>query len=276
MCEQLAAAHAGHAREALDPRELGRRGSRERGEDRRVPPPAGPRSSRSIRRSTDARCSTMSLTAKVVPYKKSFGPYAPEVYRAPFSYPFRGTGGLAETIAWIEASVDASQIACVVVEPIAGEGGFVVPEAGLVRRHRAVVPGQRRRLRRRRGADRFRPHRRVVRERARERRARPRRDREGSRRRHAHRGRDRPGRDHGRGPPGRARQHVRRQSGVVRGRARGDRRDRERGPRRARAEDRRPHARAPHRVTERDDRHRRRAGPRRDGRDRARPRRRHP
>ena len=72
----------------------------------------------------------MSLTAKVVPYKKSFGPYAPEVYRAPFSYPFRGTGGLAETIAWIEASVDASQIACVVVEPIAGEGGFVVPEPG--------------------------------------------------------------------------------------------------------------------------------------------------
>jgi 4-aminobutyrate aminotransferase / (S)-3-amino-2-methylpropionate transaminase / 5-aminovalerate transaminase len=72
----------------------------------------------------------MSLTAKVVPYKKSFGPYAPEVYRAPFSYPFRGTGSLAETIAWIEASVEASQIACVVVEPIAGEGGFVVPEPG--------------------------------------------------------------------------------------------------------------------------------------------------
>jgi len=34
----------------------------------------------------------LSLTAKVVPYKKSFGPYAPEIYRAPFSYPFRGTG----------------------------------------------------------------------------------------------------------------------------------------------------------------------------------------
>ncbi|HEY5172667.1 MAG TPA: 4-aminobutyrate--2-oxoglutarate transaminase [Acidimicrobiia bacterium] len=72
----------------------------------------------------------LSLTAKVMPYKKSFGPYAPEVYRAPFSYPFRGTGGLAETIAWIEASVDAGQVACVVVEPIAGEGGFVVPEPG--------------------------------------------------------------------------------------------------------------------------------------------------
>jgi 4-aminobutyrate aminotransferase / (S)-3-amino-2-methylpropionate transaminase / 5-aminovalerate transaminase len=72
----------------------------------------------------------LSLTAKVVPYKKSFGPYAPEIYRAPFSYPFRGTGDLAETIAWIEASVDVAQVACVVVEPIAGEGGFVVPETG--------------------------------------------------------------------------------------------------------------------------------------------------
>jgi 4-aminobutyrate aminotransferase/(S)-3-amino-2-methylpropionate transaminase len=72
----------------------------------------------------------MSLTAKVVPYKKGFGPYAPEVYRAPFSYPFRGTGRLDDTIAWIEASVDPTQIACVVAEPIAGEGGFVVPEPG--------------------------------------------------------------------------------------------------------------------------------------------------
>src|SRR4029077_9641786 len=72
----------------------------------------------------------LSLTAKVVPYKKSFGPYAPEIYRAPFSYPFRGTGRLDETIAWIEASVDPSQIACVVAEPIAAEGGFVVPEPG--------------------------------------------------------------------------------------------------------------------------------------------------
>jgi 4-aminobutyrate aminotransferase/(S)-3-amino-2-methylpropionate transaminase len=72
----------------------------------------------------------MTLTAKVDPYKKSFGPYAPEVYGAPFSYPFRGTGGLDETIAWIRGSVDPAQVACVVVEPIAGEGGFVVPEKG--------------------------------------------------------------------------------------------------------------------------------------------------
>jgi 4-aminobutyrate aminotransferase/(S)-3-amino-2-methylpropionate transaminase len=72
----------------------------------------------------------MSLTAKVNPYKKGFGPYAPEVYRAPFSYPFRGTGSLADTVAAIEGAIDPSQVACVVVEPIAGEGGFVVPEPG--------------------------------------------------------------------------------------------------------------------------------------------------
>ena len=60
-------------------------------------------------------------TAKVSPYKKSFGPYAPEIYRAPFSYPFRGTGRLTDTLAWIETSVDPGQIACVVVEPIAGQ-----------------------------------------------------------------------------------------------------------------------------------------------------------
>jgi len=71
----------------------------------------------------------LSLTAKVS-YKKSFGPFAPEVYRAPFSYPFRGSGRLAETLAWIEASVDPAQVACVIVEPIAGEGGFVVPAPG--------------------------------------------------------------------------------------------------------------------------------------------------
>jgi 4-aminobutyrate aminotransferase/(S)-3-amino-2-methylpropionate transaminase len=74
----------------------------------------------------------LSLTAKVNPYKKSFGPYAPEIYRAPFSYPFRGTGALDETLAWIEGQIDPEHVACVIVEPIAGEGGFVVPETGWI------------------------------------------------------------------------------------------------------------------------------------------------
>jgi 4-aminobutyrate aminotransferase / (S)-3-amino-2-methylpropionate transaminase / 5-aminovalerate transaminase len=72
----------------------------------------------------------LSLTGKAMPYKSGFGPFAPEVYRAPYSDPFRGTGTLAETIDAIETMVGAAQVACVVVEPIAGEGGFVIPEPG--------------------------------------------------------------------------------------------------------------------------------------------------
>jgi 4-aminobutyrate aminotransferase/(S)-3-amino-2-methylpropionate transaminase len=73
---------------------------------------------------------TMTLTGKAMPYKRGFGPFAPEVYRAPFSYPFRGTGRLADTITMLETSVGAETIAAVLVEPIAGEGGFIVPEPG--------------------------------------------------------------------------------------------------------------------------------------------------
>ena len=72
----------------------------------------------------------LSLTGKQMPYKHGFGPFAPEIYRAPYSDPFRGTGGLDETISTLEAMVGADSIACVVVEPIAGEGGFVVPKPG--------------------------------------------------------------------------------------------------------------------------------------------------
>jgi 4-aminobutyrate aminotransferase/(S)-3-amino-2-methylpropionate transaminase len=72
----------------------------------------------------------MTLTAKVMPYKQGFGPYAPEVYRAPYSYPYRKSGDLSWTLTMLEKTVGADNIACVVVEPIAGEGGFVVPEPG--------------------------------------------------------------------------------------------------------------------------------------------------
>jgi 4-aminobutyrate aminotransferase/(S)-3-amino-2-methylpropionate transaminase len=84
----------------------------------------------------------MSLTAKVMPYKQGFGPYAPEVYRLPFSYPYRcPTGGSAESCAEACAAyvidemnkhIGPSNIACVVLEPIQGEGGFVVPGEGFV------------------------------------------------------------------------------------------------------------------------------------------------
>jgi 4-aminobutyrate aminotransferase / (S)-3-amino-2-methylpropionate transaminase / 5-aminovalerate transaminase len=80
---------------------------------------------------------TMSLTAKVMPYKLGFGPFAPEVYRLPFAYPYRcPTGQPPEScgpscadmvIDEIEKHIGPENIACVIAEPVQGEGGFVVP-----------------------------------------------------------------------------------------------------------------------------------------------------
>jgi 4-aminobutyrate aminotransferase / (S)-3-amino-2-methylpropionate transaminase / 5-aminovalerate transaminase len=79
---------------------------------------------------------TMAMTAKNMPYKQGFGPFAPEVYRAPMSYPFRdgltGTAAAARAIDLIEAQVGAANVAAVVIEPIQGEGGFVVPALGFL------------------------------------------------------------------------------------------------------------------------------------------------
>lgn len=72
----------------------------------------------------------MSLTGKAMPYKRGFGPFAPEIYRAPYSYPFRGTGSLDEVVDLIDTTIGADAVACIVVEPIAGEGGFIVPAPG--------------------------------------------------------------------------------------------------------------------------------------------------
>ena len=80
---------------------------------------------------------TMALTAKNKPYKDGFGPFAPEVYRAPMSYPLRD-GGLpgAEAarvaIEQVERQVGADRVACLLIEPIQGEGGFVVPAPGFL------------------------------------------------------------------------------------------------------------------------------------------------
>jgi 4-aminobutyrate aminotransferase len=71
---------------------------------------------------------TMALTAKVVPYKQGFGPFAPEVYRAPAPYPYRGvsTGDALVALSHLfKQDVHPEQVACVVLEPVQGEGGFI-------------------------------------------------------------------------------------------------------------------------------------------------------
>jgi 4-aminobutyrate aminotransferase/(S)-3-amino-2-methylpropionate transaminase len=84
----------------------------------------------------------MSLTAKVMPYKLGMGPFAPEIYRLPFAYPYRcPTGGTAETCAEsclayavdeMHKHIGEEQIAALIVEPIQGEGGFIVPAPGFL------------------------------------------------------------------------------------------------------------------------------------------------
>ena len=70
----------------------------------------------------------MTMTAKVMPYKKGYGPFAPEVYRAPAPYPYRGISS-DDAIKGLEdlfrSDVDPGSVACVVLEPVQGEGGFI-------------------------------------------------------------------------------------------------------------------------------------------------------
>jgi 4-aminobutyrate aminotransferase len=76
----------------------------------------------------------MSLTSKLV-YKRGMGPFAPEVYRAPAPYPYRGisTDDALEALDWMfKATVDPASVACVILEPIQGEGGFTVMPAEFI------------------------------------------------------------------------------------------------------------------------------------------------
>jgi 4-aminobutyrate aminotransferase / (S)-3-amino-2-methylpropionate transaminase / 5-aminovalerate transaminase len=83
---------------------------------------------------------TMAMTAKNMPYKEGFGPFAGEVYRVPMAYPFRWPGGpercQAEALdvitGLIHAQVGEENVAAVVIEPIQGEGGFIVPPEGFL------------------------------------------------------------------------------------------------------------------------------------------------
>jgi 4-aminobutyrate aminotransferase/(S)-3-amino-2-methylpropionate transaminase len=85
---------------------------------------------------------TMALTAKNMPYKHRFGPFANEIYRVPMAYPYRwptGPDNCAEEafqlfVSTVHAQVGEQNTAAVVIEPIQGEGGFIVPAPGFLAR----------------------------------------------------------------------------------------------------------------------------------------------
>ncbi|MEV5898411.1 4-aminobutyrate--2-oxoglutarate transaminase [Streptomyces sp. NPDC052127] len=83
---------------------------------------------------------TMALTAKTMPFKQGFGPFAPEIYRVPVAYPYRWPTGpdncareaAEQAIDQITKQVGADNVAAIVIEPLLGEGGFIEPAAGFL------------------------------------------------------------------------------------------------------------------------------------------------
>ena len=79
---------------------------------------------------------TLAMTAKNKPYKTGFGPFASDVHRVPMSYPLRdgltGQEAADRAIRVLETQIGADNLACVVLEPIQGEGGFIEPAKGFL------------------------------------------------------------------------------------------------------------------------------------------------
>jgi 4-aminobutyrate aminotransferase / (S)-3-amino-2-methylpropionate transaminase / 5-aminovalerate transaminase len=77
---------------------------------------------------------TMAMNFKAMPYNLGFGPFASNIYHAPSSYPFHdglsGAEAAKRTISYLEKRVGAADLACLVAEPVQGEGGFIVPADG--------------------------------------------------------------------------------------------------------------------------------------------------
>ncbi|MEV6588019.1 4-aminobutyrate--2-oxoglutarate transaminase [Streptomyces acidicola] len=83
---------------------------------------------------------TMALTAKNMPYKQGFGPFAPEVYRMPMAYGYRwptgpenaGPEAAAQAIDQITKQIGPENVAAIIIEPVLGEGGFIEPAKGFL------------------------------------------------------------------------------------------------------------------------------------------------
>ncbi|WP_031508321.1 4-aminobutyrate--2-oxoglutarate transaminase [Streptomyces megasporus] len=83
---------------------------------------------------------TMALTAKNMPYKHGFGPFAPEIHRVPVAYPFRWPTGpencaqeaAEQAIDKITKQIGAENVAAILIEPVLGEGGFIEPAKGFL------------------------------------------------------------------------------------------------------------------------------------------------
>jgi 4-aminobutyrate aminotransferase/(S)-3-amino-2-methylpropionate transaminase len=81
----------------------------------------------------------LTLTGKAAPYKPGFGPFAPEVYRLPFPYTYRGQGIDGPIEQALKTVVSPTDLAAIIIEPVLGEGGFVVPPPAFLRELRALA-----------------------------------------------------------------------------------------------------------------------------------------
>jgi len=85
---------------------------------------------------------TMTMTHKATPYKAGFGPFAPDVYRMPFPSSFHTPMTFDQWKRRLVSMVNPKDIACVVAEPIQGEGGFIVPQEGFLKELRAFTQNE--------------------------------------------------------------------------------------------------------------------------------------
>jgi 4-aminobutyrate aminotransferase/(S)-3-amino-2-methylpropionate transaminase len=84
---------------------------------------------------------TLGMTSQVIPYKQGFSPFPPDIFRIPFPNAYRGitvNDSLEALERLFESEIEADRIAAIVVEPVQGEGGFLVAPSGFLRALRDI------------------------------------------------------------------------------------------------------------------------------------------